>query len=84
MDARLIGPTALFVIGIVVMFISGGDKMFLVVGDAFVALAGIGFMIINNKPSSVIPLDGLWNMNWKWINIGLGWEKSYFRKRKNY
>jgi hypothetical protein len=55
MDARLIGPTALFAIGIVVMFISGGDKMFLVVGDALVALSGIGFMIINNKPSSVVP-----------------------------
>jgi hypothetical protein len=55
MDARLIGPTALFVIGIVVMFVFGGDKMFLAGWDALVALAGIGFMIINNKPSSVIP-----------------------------
>jgi hypothetical protein len=26
LDTRLIGPIALFVIGIVVMFISGGDK----------------------------------------------------------
>jgi hypothetical protein len=55
MDTRLIGPIALFVIGIVVMFISGGDKMFLAGGAVLVALAGIGLMMINNKPSSVIP-----------------------------
>lgn len=44
MDARQIGPVALFAIGIVVIFISGGDKMFQVVGAALVALAGIAFM----------------------------------------
>lgn len=44
MDARQIGPVAMFAIGIVVIFISGGDKMFQVVGAALVALAGIAFM----------------------------------------
>ena len=55
MDARVIGPTALFAVGIVVMFISGGDKMFLAGGAVLVALAGIGLMMINNKPSNAIP-----------------------------
>jgi hypothetical protein len=44
MEARVIGPPALFVIGIIIIFISGGDKMFQVVGAALVALAGIAFM----------------------------------------
>lgn len=44
MDARTIGPTAVFAIGIIVMFTSGGDKTFMVVGDALIALAGIAFM----------------------------------------
>jgi xanthosine utilization system XapX-like protein len=55
MDVRVIAPPVVFVIGIIVIFISGGDKMFQVVGAALVALAGIGFMIISNKSSSVIP-----------------------------
>jgi len=44
MEARVIGPPVLFVIGIIVIFISGGDKMFQVVGAALVALAGIAFL----------------------------------------
>ena len=70
MDARMIGPTALFAVGIVVMFISGGDKMFLAGGAVLVALASIGLMIVNNKSPNVISKTGLWNMNWRRIIIG--------------
>ena len=48
MEARLIGPTALFVIGIVAIFVSGGDMLFLIGGDALVAAAGIVFMKFMN------------------------------------
>jgi hypothetical protein len=43
-DARVIGPTAMFAIGIIVIFISGGEKMLLVAGDALIGLAGVAFM----------------------------------------
>jgi len=43
-DARTIGPTAMFAIGIIVIFISGGDRMFLIAGDALIGLAGVAFM----------------------------------------
>jgi len=46
MQTRLIGPIALFVIGIVGRSISGSDKMFLAGGAVLVTLAYIGLMIV--------------------------------------
>jgi hypothetical protein len=46
MDAKVgvIGPTAIFAIGLVVIFISGGDRMFLIAGDVLVGLSGLAFI----------------------------------------